>query len=323
MSDPLLNSIRGVIQEDAGNRGLARDPNENLFTVCRDDFTHACRSIADTKRPALAIVTGFYISRADPPCAETDGPLGALFLARALTPLGVTITLVTDSFCRRALEAGLGACGLRETATVLTLPSAIDPWRTFVDGEWRRFARGERQAAGLREGPVLTHLVALERVGPGRDGRCRNMRGMDISEHTAPAHLLFEDAVRHSPRLITIGIGDGGNEIGMGKVPWEVIDRNIPNGGRIACRVPVDHLIVAGVSNWGAYALAAGVARLRGQRLPAALFDVERERDLLRIMVENGPLVDGVTARPTVSVDGLAFEDYARPLRRLGQLLGA
>ncbi len=109
----------------------------------------------------------------------------------------------------------------------------------------------------------------------------------------------------------------------MGKIPETVIDRNIPNGGQIACRVPTDHLIVAGVSNWGAYALAAGVAVLRGRRLPAALFDVERERDLLRIMVEEGPLVDGVTARATVSVDGLSFPDYARPLRLLAEVVGA
>jgi hypothetical protein len=85
----------------------------------------------------------------------------------------------------------------------------------------------------------------------------------------------------------------------------------------------VDHLIVAGVSNWGAYALAAGVAVLRGQPLPSSLFDIETERDLLRVMVEKGPLVDGVTARQAVSVDGLPFEEYARPLRRLGELLGA
>ena len=107
----------------------------------------------------------------------------------------------------------------------------------------------------------------------------------------------------------------------MGKIPPDVIARNIPHGERIACRVPTDHLIVAGVSNWGAYALAAGVAVLRRQRLPASLFDVERERELLRVMVEEGPLVDGVTAQQTVTVDGLAFDDYAEPLRRIGELL--
>jgi hypothetical protein len=62
---------------------------------------------------------------------------------------------------------------------------------------------------------------------------------------------------------------------------------------------------------------------LRGQRLPASLFNVGREHELLRVMVEEGPLVDGVTALPTVTVDGLSFQDYAKPLVRLGELLGA
>ncbi len=114
--------------------------------------------------------------------------------------------------------------------------------------------------------------------------------------------------------MTTIGIGDGGNEIGMGKIRWDTIRRNIPNGGLIACRVPTDHLIVAGVSNWGAYALAAGVAYLRGVKLDPALFDIERERELLRVMVEAGPLVDGVTGRATVSVDGLPFDEYIKLL---------
>ncbi len=121
--------------------------------------------------------------------------------------------------------------------------------------------------------------------------------------------------------LTTIGIGDGGNEIGKGKIPAEVIGRNIPKGELIACRVATDHLIVCGVSNWGAYALAAGVALLRRANLDPGLFDVEKERELLRIMVEQGPLVDGVTAQPTVTVDGLSFEEYVKPLARIRGIL--
>jgi hypothetical protein len=146
------------------------------------------------------------------------------------------------------------------------------------------------------------------------------MRGFDITAGMSPAHLLFEASARQFPMLITIGIGDGGNEIGMGKIPWQVICRNVPGGGPVACRVPTHHLIVSGVSNWGAYGLAAGVRLLRGQRPDRELFDIERERELLRIMVEQGPLVDGMTGKPTVSVDGLAFERYAEPLRRLAEI---
>jgi len=148
------------------------------------------------------------------------------------------------------------------------------------------------------------------------------MRGRDITAHMAHAHRLFErNADDGRPVLTTIGIGDGGNEIGMGKISPNVIGRNIPNGELIACRVPTDHLIVCGVSNWGAYALAAGVALLRGARLDPSLFDIEKEREYLRIMVEQGPLVDGVTAQPTVTVDGLSFEEYVKPLVRIRDIL--
>jgi hypothetical protein len=311
MSDALLDELRALIQRDINNRGLARDPRENLFTACHDDFANACRSLAETPQPAIAIVTGFFIPHAQPPCGETDGPLGAIFLVQAFTSLGISVTLLTDPFCDRALKCGLDACGLGASILINTLPPPTCSWTAFLDVDWRHFSN--RMS--------VTHLLALERVGPGSDGRCRNMHALDITDQNNPAHLLFEDAARQMHPPCTIGIGDGGNEIGMGKIPLDVIARNIPHGERIACHVPTDHLIVAGVSNWGAYALAAGVAVLRRRRLPASLFDVKRERELLRVMVEQGPLVDGVTARQTVTVDGLTFDEYAEPLRWIGELL--
>jgi hypothetical protein len=295
MNYGLLDQIRDVIQQDVNQRGLAGD----LFRACRDDFASACQSIALVEEPVIGIVTGFFIPHAQPPCGETDGPLGALFLAQALQPLGMRLRLLTDAFCRHALETGLQVCGLDQSVQVATLE--------------------EREL--LCKPSEMTHLIALERVGPGADGHCRNMHGRDVTEETAPAHWLFAGAAPDQPRPVTIGIGDGGNEIGMGKIAPEAIGRNVPHGERIACRVPTDHLIVAGVSNWGAYALAAGVAVLRGQRLPRALFDGERERELLHVMVEKGPLVDGVTARPSVTVDGLSFATYIEALQRIGELL--
>jgi hypothetical protein len=43
------------------------------------------------------------------------------------------------------------------------------------------------------------------------------------------------------------------------------------------------------VSNWGAYALAAGVYVLRGVKPPTDLFDPDREREILEVMVREGP----------------------------------
>jgi hypothetical protein len=50
------------------------------------------------------------------------------------------------------------------------------------------------------------------------------------------------------------------------------------------------------------------------------LFDPGRERELLEVMVRQGPLVDGVTGRQTATVDGLAFERYGEILTRLAAI---
>lgn len=184
----------------------------------------------------------------------------------------------------------------------------------------------------------MTHLLALERVGPShtpetippadrprflaevpahRHGRLHTMRGLDITPHMSDAHSHFEGP----QTLTTLGVGDGGNEIGMGKLPWRLIADHVPGGAAIACRVAADHLIVAGVSNWGAYALAAGVALCKGTTPPADWFDLDRERAILQQMVDEGPLVDGVTGRREASVDGLPFDQYADVLRRIGQIV--
>jgi hypothetical protein len=144
------------------------------------------------------------------------------------------------------------------------------------------------------------------------------MRGLDITSFTSPAHHLLETAPAH---VATIGIGDGGNELGMGKIPWEVVADNIPSGEKIACRIPTTHLIVAGVSNWGAYALAAGMIFLSGKRELSRLFDGVREAQLWESVLLKVPLVDGVTGRPELSVDGLDWNEYQRPLDQIRTLL--
>jgi hypothetical protein len=338
MNDHLLDRIRDLIQEDVLQRGLRTDPADNLITATLRDFHEACRSIAETPRPALAIVTGFMIAHAQPPSGETDGPLGALFLARALVPLGINVVLATDPFCTAALEAGLKGCGLENLVTLVELPSAAPDRGPQAMEYWQTFTE--------QAGP-LTHLVALERAGPSHTpesvrsqpgssaaivehflreipnahyDRCHTMRGLDITAWMRPAHWLFEACLQSASPVVTIGIGDGGNEIGMGKIAWDVIRRNVPGGGLVACRVPAEHLICCGVSNWGAYGLAAGIRLLRGEAPDPELFDVGREEELLRVMVEQGPLVDGMSGRPAVTVDGLAFARYAEPLGRLGEI---
>jgi hypothetical protein len=294
-TDEKLAAILAAVQTDPGNRGLARDPHDNLFNKWPADFSEACRGLAEYDRACPAIITGFYIPQADPPAYESDGPLGAIFLARALRGLRISCTLATDPGGMNALRSGWRAVGL-DRERICELPEKAD------------------------RSSLATHYIFIERVGPGRDGLCRTMRGRDVTEQTRPAHLLIDECDQEDP-IPTIGIGDGGNEIGMGKVPHETIVKNIPNGDLIHCRVPTDHLIVVGVSNWGAYALAAGVYVLCGVKPSSDLFDPDREHEILEVMVREGPLVDGVTGKQTATVDGLTWDEYAKPLIRIREIL--
>ena len=88
----------------------------------------------------------------------------------------------------------------------------------------------------------ITHLIAIERVAPASDGKPHRERGWDMTRETAPLHLLFDDPAA-TRRWYTIGIGDGGNEIGMGSLPKEIIESGIPNGEVIAATTLQDGIL--------------------------------------------------------------------------------
>lgn len=353
----LLDEFERFIHRDPARRGLcASELNEAGQAVPlrlgAGQLAVAAMELAKNAQ-RVAIVTGFFIPHAQPPCAETDGPPGSLFLAHCLRTLGVDAAVVTDAPCAPAVRAAAEGIGFL-LDRLFVAPLAAETWcDEFLQSE---FARG------------LTHLIAVERVGPshtlesvrgegrGERGeydklssensplaphssllpsfladvasehhdRCHNMRGICIDAHTAPLHLLFERLPQFHPAARTIGVGDGGNEIGMGAIPWIELRRRLSgeHAGRVPCRIACDFNIVAGTSNWGAMALAAGVCLLRDRLDVLQSWTRERHREWLEHLVENGPAVDGVTGRREATVDGLPFLTYIQPwegiLRRCG-----
>ena len=165
----------------------------------------------------------------------------------------------------------------------------------------------------------VSHFVAIERVGPGTDGKPHREHGWDMTDDTAPLHLMFEDCKDGRP-WTTIGIGDGGNELGMGNLPFEVVDKHIPNGGLVACTTPCDHLLVCGVSSWGGLALLATLALLRPDLKDRLLHYMTREWDrrILESAVYEGPAIDDSRpdrpGRPQMTIDRLPWERHAEIL---------
>jgi hypothetical protein len=333
---PPWDELERIIRRDPGGRGVCSFLDRGR-PLGFGQLRAAAEDLAATAK-AVAIVTGFCILDADPPAAETDGPPGTLFLARAFDAIGVRVVLVSDAYGMPLLEAGRTALRL-DQVELCELPLADEAGRhDWIDNFWKSGPAGE-----------LTHLIAVECVGPShtlaslaaqgadRDTRarferevppehrdvCHTMRGLDISSVTAPTHLLFESVVKSHPEVRTIGVGDGGNELGMGSFPWATLVEAIARGPAllVACRIPADHTIVAGVSNWGAYALALAVGRLR-EAPSAASWTAADEGRLIETIVRDTGAVDGVTKRNAATVDGLPLDEYLQVLIELRAAVG-
>jgi D-glutamate cyclase len=274
-----VDRIEALIHQEVG-----RDI-DGLFAAARGNLWRAASALAAAHQPSVGIITGFYVPRGKPPAAETDGPVGAAMLAGALNRLGVACRIVTDEPCYATCTAALRGTGA--ALDVVPLGGCVDDTIAL----WRQSR--------------VTHVVAIERCGRSADGAPRNMRGEDISAFTTPLDELFLAGPWQR-----IAIGDGGNEIGMGSVPASVIGAHVAHGERIACVTPADHLIVAGVSNWGAYALIGALAVIRNDWRATLIdcLDAARDAAILRAMVDDGPAVDGVTRERALTVDSLPAE---------------
>ena len=292
--------IEAIVGRDLGRRGI-----ERLVRLSRGGLLGAARSLAGHPRPHVAIISGFYIPWADPPAAESDGPVGAAHLAAALGRAGIPCRFATDTPCVPVLRAAASATGLPGDFPIDAVALRDGDGGASVDGVLAVWD-------GLT--PPVSHVIAIERCGPAEDGRCYNMRGDDVTPHTVPLDRLFLGGGR-----VRIGMGDGGNEIGMGSIPPEVIAADIRNGERIRCRTPCDHLMVLGASNWGGFALPTALALLRPDLRAALTAGLTPEADaaILRRITEDGPAVDGVTGRPAFQVDGVPWEVHGGVMREV------
>lgn len=228
----------------------------------------------------VIIGTGFPVAKT----FETDGPLGAIALYQALERLGKTCHLA----CADPLASALG------NDFKVTQLEAF----SIEDGQ----REAQRNLAAIRPDAV----VSIERPGLADDNRYYNMRGEDISSRCAIFDYYLSLAACPS-----IAIGDGGNEIGMGKLAAEVSALDIH-----AAATSCDELLVADVSNWGGYALIAMLEALTQTPLLASV----THHKTLRYLSERGS-VDGVTREQTLTEDGLAAEAGEQLLTQLGRLL--
>jgi hypothetical protein len=253
-----------------------------------DFCERAARLILDNPGTAL-IVTGFYIPSAG--ATETDGPPGAVAIGRALSTLGYRVAFVSDCHTVGVLRAMADGSG-----EVIEFPIA-------------GHEASREEARRLLAATAPSVIISAERCGLTGEGVYRNMRGADVSEYHAKVDYLFH------LHPCSVGIGDGGNEIGMGNLE-AVIPLVTPIAGPPSA-TRTTRLIVASVSNWGAWGLVAELSKLTGRNL---LVSVDEARGLVRQCVELGA-VDGVTSRRSGSVDAFPPEENDRVLAEIHRWL--
>lgn len=289
---PRVAHIQNAAAADVG-RG-----SETMMTFARGDLFRAARWLKTGGHRAM-VVTGFYIPQAEHPAAESDGPVGAIELCEALRAIGSDAWLVSDEPCEPIIRAG--ASPRLPEDHVAIAPADAQGFDEWIDA-----------MHGLSDRNNIDTVIYIERVGPARDGNPRNMRGFDIDQWTAPLSRLTRLG------LHVIGIGDGGNEIGMGRLDSMVIEDVVEHGERIACTVPADELIVSGTSNWGGHALVCAMYAMGCRRI-APLLDISWHQSVLADVACAGGL-DGVTMRNTPTVDGLSEERYYRQIRMMSDI---
>lgn len=275
-----ISRIERLSRRDPGGRGFARFAAAGLLLPAAQLLFSGERAI---------LVTGFCIRTAM--SGETDGPSGTLALADVLQQLGMRVVLVTDRHTVRLLEVGATAYGTAyQTLTLSQSQSEAD-----------------REVLELLARFDPTHVVAIERPGSAPDGHLYSMRGEVLDGFVPAADRLLDPG--HERRYRTIAIGDGGNELGMGGLRTALKGR-VAHGELIFCSTAADHVIAAGISNWGAHALAAALSLLAGRLLirPPAY-----ERAVLEAQLAAGA-VDGYSGESVLSVDGVAWEDYSSTL---------
>uniref|UniRef100_A0A3Q3EPH3 D-glutamate cyclase n=1 Tax=Labrus bergylta TaxID=56723 RepID=A0A3Q3EPH3_9LABR len=304
-----IRQLETIIGEDPGQRGI-----KALFV--QDELLRSCLALSHAS--SVAITTGFPTHFMHSPADETDGPPGAIAMATMLLSLGKQVTLVMDK-----REQDMNRAIIDEAVRKGVLKSEV-PLVTFEDS-------GPDSALhflchnGDPHTPRYDHLIAIERSGRAADGNYYNMRGINIKHLVDPIDNLFI-AAEEIPGITTSGIGDGGNELGMGKLKEKVANL-MPSGSLIACDVPADYAITAGVSNWGGYAVACGLYLLHtcpshqrylkkglGLTTPedqlqdwtANLPSVDKEESILSTLMSFG-IRSGKTGNLAMEVDGLTF----------------
>ncbi|KAI6647926.1 hypothetical protein LOD99_8387 [Oopsacas minuta] len=301
----VINKLQVLISNDLNNRGMT-----NL--VVEGDLLKSCLYLSHSD--TVAIISEFPCHFEFEVPYETDGIPGVFAVAKVLSSLGKKVTLL---YSRKLMGDILSKC--------------------LAQFEWSEkgieLKSLASMASSISNDNPYDCLLTIEHSGPAKDGKYYTMKGVDITQYCGElvteinGKMLFKKA---------ISVGDGGNEWGMGKVS-ENVTKYVDKGDLIGNTNVADFLVSAGVSNWGGYAIAAGILAARnciihrryvmnGVRYQICthksqdLFSKTEQRKLLSVMCELG-IRDGMSKELGLRVDGLDIDVHEKVIEAIAQLL--
>ena len=277
-------------------RGLPRGVKWRLYEAARATsdrpLVMAAAEMLDRPPCHIGIVSGAAVPD-HMPNGENDGPFGTVVLAEALTKIGHHVTIYTD-------------------------PPAAEPFRALlerrsVDVPVEELTLNDKNQQDKIAGS-LDVAIAIERLGGNINGITYGATGISRDSFRCNVDRLFAEMTKSGKP--TLSIGDGGNEIGFGKV-HDVLIETMPDlnkaditpcGGGIVSAVSTDVLVVSTSSNLGAYGVCAALAVKRND---ASLCHTPEEEIALEHVGVGLGLTDGGTGKRIAAVDGIPVQDNA------------
>lgn len=222
---------------------------------------------------------------------ETDGTDGAIFLASVLRRgLGRSVTILSETGNHKFLKISREIYGLGPSSCPIVdcAPESLAP---------------ERDVA-----------VFIEKPGKNSEGVIHTASGYDVTPH-----CLDLDGFLRRMKQCSIGIGDGGNEIGMGCLAGLVRQR-VPHGtlclcgcgGGIACVQKTRTLVPCTVSNIACYCLG-GLLSILSQDFDSSIIPKGAVVRKSIQSISRAGSVDGILgkSRPA-GVDGVRAGEYEK-----------
>lgn len=242
----------------------------------------AAKTFLENVKPGGAVVLSAGLMIAPFMREEVDGAMGIAGLARALVVgAGAVPIIMTEDTNLKRMEVLIRSVGLDPQPLEIALTT---PYKVALEVLPRDVREAKAACDRIHEIAKPSVLLVSEKMGPSDIGIYRTGPGFDLSAIAGKTQQLV-DSFRDRG-LLTIGVGDGGNEVGMGRIKDTV--REVFSGDSASALV-TDVLVVAATGNLGCYGIETVLAAAWGMEEVLHNNEIEKRMELGTIF---GGLID-------------------------------